>query len=189
MTAAPRQNPRSTPAAVETMLDGTGRTTSRASKLKIDAATTHRPVPLLVTRSENALNCASKRKNGTSTSAISALQTIAHRIRSGYQTDASELERQTATRQRPTDKARDGRSGATCLTTLPVPSWRRGRTSSNQGEERILMKIAVFRVGVAAALLTMGYMAGRFDGAVPVAQAAQSGRVFELRTYTTNEGR
>jgi hypothetical protein len=51
------------------------------------------------------------------------------------------------------------------------------------------MRIAVFRVGVAAALLTVGYMAGRFDGAVPIAQAAQTGRVFELRTYTTNEGK
>jgi hypothetical protein len=44
-------------------------------------------------------------------------------------------------------------------------------------------------MGVAAALLTMGYMAGRFDAAVPVAQAAQTGRVFELRTYTTNDGK
>jgi hypothetical protein len=52
------------------------------------------------------------------------------------------------------------------------------------------MRIAVFRVGVAAVLLTIGYMAGRIDSAVPVVQAAaQTGRVFELRTYTTNDGK
>jgi hypothetical protein len=55
------------------------------------------------------------------------------------------------------------------------------------------MKIALFRVVVGAALLSVGYMAGRLDGVEPVAQAqtpaAQSGRVFEMRTYTTNEGK
>ena len=53
------------------------------------------------------------------------------------------------------------------------------------------MRIAVIRVVAGAALLTIGYMAGRFDSVVPAAQAAQTpaGRVFEMRTYTTNEGK
>jgi hypothetical protein len=51
------------------------------------------------------------------------------------------------------------------------------------------MKIAVFRIGAAAALLTVGYVAGRLTGSEPVAQATQAPRVFEMRTYTTNEGK
>jgi hypothetical protein len=54
------------------------------------------------------------------------------------------------------------------------------------------MRTAVFRVVVGAALLAAGYVAGRLDGIEPVAraeQAAPAGRVFELRTYTTNEGK
>jgi hypothetical protein len=50
------------------------------------------------------------------------------------------------------------------------------------------MKTALFRLSVATALLTAGYVAGRLTPE-PVAQAAQAGRVFEMRTYTTNEGR
>ena len=48
----------------------------------------------------------------------------------------------------------------------------------------------MFRVVVGAALLTFGYVAERLDGIEPVAQAqAPAGRVFEMRTYTTNEGK
>jgi len=41
---------------------------------------------------------------------------------------------------------------------------------------------------VGAALLTVGYAAGRLAPVEPV-EAAQATRVFEMRTYTTNEGR
>jgi hypothetical protein len=53
----------------------------------------------------------------------------------------------------------------------------------------MMMKIAVFRVAVAAALLCIGFVIGRLSEAEPVAQAAQTGRVFEMRTYTANEGK
>ena len=49
-------------------------------------------------------------------------------------------------------------------------------------------KTMLFRVGVAAALLTTGYVVGRLTPE-PVAEAAQAGRVFEMRTYVTNEGK
>jgi hypothetical protein len=49
------------------------------------------------------------------------------------------------------------------------------------------MRIAVFRVAAAAALLTIGYVAGRLTPE-PAVQA-QTPRVFEMRTYTTNEGK
>jgi NIPSNAP len=51
-----------------------------------------------------------------------------------------------------------------------------------------VMRISLFRICVASALLAVGYTAGRLTPE-PVAQAAQAGRVFELRTYTTNEGK
>jgi hypothetical protein len=47
---------------------------------------------------------------------------------------------------------------------------------------------ALFRVGVAAALLTVGYVAGRLTPE-SVAAAAQAARIFEMRTYVTNEGK
>ena len=50
------------------------------------------------------------------------------------------------------------------------------------------MRTAVFRICVAAGLLAAGYIAGRLTPE-PVAEAAQAGRVFEMRTYTTNEGK
>ena len=50
------------------------------------------------------------------------------------------------------------------------------------------MRTALFRICVASALLTAGYVAGRLTPE-PVAEAAQAGRVFEMRTYTTNEGK
>jgi NIPSNAP len=49
------------------------------------------------------------------------------------------------------------------------------------------MRRALLRIGVASALLTMGYTAGRLTPE-PVAAAAQTGRVFEMRTYVANEG-
>jgi hypothetical protein len=52
-----------------------------------------------------------------------------------------------------------------------------------------VIKTALFRVSVATALLTVGYVAGRLAPEPVAAAAAQSGRVFEMRTYTTNEGK
>jgi hypothetical protein len=51
------------------------------------------------------------------------------------------------------------------------------------------MRIAVFRTVVAAGLLGVGFVAGRVTGSEPAALAAQTPRVFEMRTYTTNEGK
>jgi NIPSNAP len=50
------------------------------------------------------------------------------------------------------------------------------------------MRTALFRICAASALLAAGYTAGRLTPE-PVAQAAQAGRVFEMRTYTANEGK
>src|ERR1700752_1497567 len=50
------------------------------------------------------------------------------------------------------------------------------------------MRTALFRVCVATALLGAGYVAGRLTPE-PVVQAAQDEKVFEMRTYTANEGR
>jgi hypothetical protein len=50
------------------------------------------------------------------------------------------------------------------------------------------MTRALFRISVAAVLVAAGYVAGRLTPE-PVAEAAQGGRVFEMRTYTTNEGK
>ena len=50
------------------------------------------------------------------------------------------------------------------------------------------MTRALFRISVAAVLVAAGYVAGRLSPE-PVAEAAQAGRVFEMRTYTTNEGK
>jgi hypothetical protein len=55
-------------------------------------------------------------------------------------------------------------------------------------QEAEAMRTALFRIVVASALLTVGYVAGRLTPE-PVAQAAQAGRVFEMRTYVTNEGK
>lgn len=49
------------------------------------------------------------------------------------------------------------------------------------------MRTALFRIGVASALLATGYVAGRL-APEPVVQA-QAPKVFEMRTYTTNEGK
>jgi hypothetical protein len=50
------------------------------------------------------------------------------------------------------------------------------------------MRTALFRISVATALLAAGYVAGRLTPET-VAEAAQAGRVFEMRTYVTNEGK
>jgi len=50
------------------------------------------------------------------------------------------------------------------------------------------MRTALFRICVATTLVTAGYVAGRLTPE-PVARAAQADRVFEMRTYTTNEGK
>jgi hypothetical protein len=46
----------------------------------------------------------------------------------------------------------------------------------------------VFRFAMAVSLVTIGYMAGRLSGRDAVVNA-QGARVFELRTYTTNDGK
>jgi hypothetical protein len=51
------------------------------------------------------------------------------------------------------------------------------------------MRIAIFRIAAAAGLLTVGFVVGRLSGSEAIAQAAQAPRVFEMRTYTTNEGK
>lgn len=53
------------------------------------------------------------------------------------------------------------------------------------------MRKQIIRILGAAALLAIGYVAGRTSGTEAVAEAAQqqSGRVFELRTYTTHPGK
>jgi NIPSNAP protein len=48
---------------------------------------------------------------------------------------------------------------------------------------------SLFRLVLAGALLMTGYVAGRASGGEAIAQAAQDTRVFEIRTYTTNEGK
>ena len=50
------------------------------------------------------------------------------------------------------------------------------------------MRKALLRIAVASALLTIGFVAGRLSPE-PVAVAAQTGRVFEMRTYVANEGK
>jgi hypothetical protein len=50
----------------------------------------------------------------------------------------------------------------------------------------------VLRVVLAATLLAAGYVAGRVSGGEQMMQAAQasdSGKVYEIRTYTANEGK
>ena len=80
MTTAPRQKPSSTPAAVDTMLDGTGRTTSSASKPKMDDDASQVAVSPRVIRAANALNSVSNRKKGTRTRPMSTTQMIAQRM-------------------------------------------------------------------------------------------------------------
>jgi hypothetical protein len=47
----------------------------------------------------------------------------------------------------------------------------------------------IIRVLSAAALIAIGFVGGRASGTEAVAEAAQSTRVFELRTYTTHPGK
>jgi NIPSNAP protein len=51
------------------------------------------------------------------------------------------------------------------------------------------MRTALFRICVATALLAAGYVAGRLTPEPVVQAAVQDEKVFEMRTYTTNEGR
>lgn len=51
------------------------------------------------------------------------------------------------------------------------------------------MMTAAVRTSWALGLVTLGFLAGRASGPDPVALAAQNTRVFELRTYTTHEGK
>lgn len=45
------------------------------------------------------------------------------------------------------------------------------------------------RIALTAFVFTAGAFAGRMAGPDPVASAQSKGRVFEIRTYTTNEGK
>src|SRR5215510_13804822 len=91
MTIAPCQKPSSTPAAVDTMLDGIGSTTSLASRAAIDTAAIQRALSPAVTRSANALNCDSNRKNGTSTNAIRMTVITVQRIAMRYDDRRGEI--------------------------------------------------------------------------------------------------
>ena len=51
-----------------------------------------------------------------------------------------------------------------------------------------MMTVAV-RTSSVVALLALGFLAGRAWGTEPAALAAQNARVFELRTYTTHDGK
>jgi hypothetical protein len=51
------------------------------------------------------------------------------------------------------------------------------------------MSKAFVRTIAAAALLTAGYAAGRASAPEVAVEAAQGGKVYELRTYTTHEGK
>lgn len=53
----------------------------------------------------------------------------------------------------------------------------------------MIMMRSVCRIGIAVALVLAGYFAGRASTADAVAAPQDSGRVFELRTYTTPEGK
>src|SRR5262245_9327611 len=80
MIAAPFQKPNSTPAPVETMLEGTGRKTSSARRPPIVAAETQPDACPSVSQVPSASNCFSKIRNGMMISAnINPIRT-AHRI-------------------------------------------------------------------------------------------------------------
>jgi hypothetical protein len=51
------------------------------------------------------------------------------------------------------------------------------------------MKKAIVQILAGAALLAAGYVAGRASGPEVALEAAQNARVFELRTYTTHDGK
>ena len=51
------------------------------------------------------------------------------------------------------------------------------------------MRTALFRICVAAALVATGYVAGRLAPEPAAQAAALQNRVFEMRTYTANEGK
>ena len=80
ITNAPRQNPISTPAPVETMLDGTGRNTSSASSAPIVAAEAHPDACPSASHVPSCSNCFSKIRNGMMISANINPIRIAQRI-------------------------------------------------------------------------------------------------------------
>src|SRR3954471_2351522 len=79
MTAAPVQKPSSTPAPVDTMLDGTGRKTSRARSAPIAPAVAQPDAFPAASHVASASNCFSKMRNGTSTIAIRIVHSTAQR--------------------------------------------------------------------------------------------------------------
>src|SRR6478752_4263415 len=79
MTAAPVQNPSSTPAPVDTMLEGTGRNTSRARSAPMAAAVAEVDAFPCASHVDSCSNCFSKIRNGTSTTAIRIVHRTAHR--------------------------------------------------------------------------------------------------------------
>src|SRR5688500_2422263 len=86
--AAPFQKPSNTPAAAETMLEGTGRNTSVASSVATHRATDQRDPSPRATRSASTLKYSSNRRNGiritSRTARIMTNQRIS--VPTGYQT-------------------------------------------------------------------------------------------------------
>src|SRR5687768_7167387 len=137
-TAAPARNPRKTPAAVETMLDGTGRKTSSASKPNTATATSHCDDSERVTCSANALNCSSKSRNGSRTSPIRISQRSAQRTKSRLSQRTANSQLPTANSQLPTANSQL----PTPNSQLPTPNFQlptkaRSRLAGARGDRPI----------------------------------------------------
>src|SRR5512132_229272 len=87
ITAMPRQKPRSTPAPVETMLEGTGRNTSSASSPAMIDADVHPERCPDINHAPSASNCGSNSRNGMMTAANMRPTSTLHRIRSPQRQD------------------------------------------------------------------------------------------------------
>src|SRR5947207_15874635 len=80
MTAVPRQNPSSTPAPVDTMLDGTGRKTSSASSPAMIQADVQPDACPAASHEPSSSNCFSNRRNGMMIAANIPPMSTVHRI-------------------------------------------------------------------------------------------------------------
>src|SRR3990170_4027540 len=94
MTAAPRQNPSSTPAPVETMLDGTGRNTSSARSARIAAAVAHPDAFPCASHVDSCSNCFSNTRNGRMTMAMRIVHRMAQRKTHLYPGDERDRKRE-----------------------------------------------------------------------------------------------
>src|SRR3954452_3945926 len=79
ITTAPLQKPSSTPAPVDTMLDGTGRNTSSARSAPMAPAVAQPDACPSASQVASCSNCFSKMRNGTSTTAIRSVHRTAQR--------------------------------------------------------------------------------------------------------------